>query len=1140
MQVGDFGSPEAMTSDAVACHAAGQPPSHALPPEIDTADEPLSSSGEQTSSDGDGGATAGAPAAPGTSRHAFEGKLRTSDSGSEDVEEEEDDDTPLAARITPTSASAPSHAARPRPPPRPPGTNATEVRVDVVCAGLRGTLVVPPRFTSATVRVLHEGSLISPLRFEELAGKARRDMHAAALCDSCARVLPMCALADARRAVSPARPCFARQQGTQKRWRSTLRVVTPDGGEGASVGTWLSQYEAAEQRPTSVAPPAPSSSATLPATPVAPPAAAKVASADTEALKNAVGDLIDERGMLDAAHAMDFMRIMRACAAPPERAFVTVVLEGVVARSAAGAPVLDALIAADVLPALETFIEAAAAAHEALLLNRLLKLLAALPVTLAALQRCGLGKRANKLQKFSATAGLAGAAAAGAKDVDAAAAALVTKWKAQVSAETAPAPPAKKARVTSASPAPKAVRTLAEDTDMFAGKAKPKPVAPARPTARVGVLPDAEALKLASRAAGSSPRAAAAVASQPVTERLAAERAARDQAAAMAKAHKESMHDQAAVNAVNEALTLVADLYPSGVPPAPQIIHAAPETAVAHRPSCLSHKRRAPPPGDAPSESPASVPTEAAAAAAASDSAAPSAMAPVPASPAAPSLRDRKRKRKSVLWAPDSALLQIRVFTSDKAQAGEALAYPDPATAGAGALAVDNDLPSGALASRWAELAKQEAAVERRAADAWRHRSHDALKNAPMAPHPPPPVVQTPLMTALHAWACPPLVRFPEWSAGAPAAGEESTERAAQREREALRPPVVYPNLASVPDHPAQGPARSERPADNSNTPWIVHDTQALAEQQQPQQFALPAAAMQQPQGMQGMQMAYSAPPQVQHAPFQMQPHAGMQMMQQPVQQMQAPQQMQMQPQQLMQVSQPLATQPMQMQWSQPMQPAAAQQPPLSAGTGWMMQQPMQAQAPQQPQMQQQQQQQPQQPNIGAGTFPSWLLGGQPMAQQPQPPPLQKQPAPVSLPGSDQLAELVRSLTAPGMDASILQRVLEQANVGATAQQSSVPVMQQSIPPPRPPSGPPPTQVASIGGWQLTPQQPVQQHGGFASIPPPNPPSGPPPQSAFTATQPLQQVASAGTHRGNGVPCRYFKSRSGCHNGDACRFAHMR
>ena len=794
--------------------------------------------------------------------------------------------------------------------------------------------------------------------------------------------------------------------------------------------------------------------------------------------------------------------------------FLTVVLEGMVASKASGAGgLLDALVAADVLPALEAFIAAAVECKDALLLCRLLKLLAALPVSLAALQRCGLGKRASKLQKYAAGAG-AGLKAKEAKEVDQAASALVAKWKAQVSSETAApaaaagvqegaasqAPAAKKPRLAPAPAPPKPVRTLSEDVDMFAGRgAKPRASAgaPPRAAARVGLLSDTEAHKLASRPvpapALASPRAAAVVAAQPVTERIAAERAARAQAVAAAEAHRAAMHAHAVGSALAEAQKLIAELYPQGLPAAPQVAHAqAGAPGGATRPSCLSRKARTSAAAEGGAAVVAAQPTEPAHVDA--EAPPPPVATAVPASPAAPSLRDRKRKRKSVLWAPDAELLQVRVFTSEKPAAGESLAFPDPAAASLGG---DGDMSmlSGGMVQRWVELARAEAEVERRAADAWaaRHRTHETtLMNAQaLSRMVAPPVAVTPPMTAAYAWACPPFVRFPDWTAGPPAAGEDSTERAAQREREATRPPALYHSLSAVPDHPAQGPARSERPADNSNTPWIIHDAQA------PQEAAMPQFAPQQ-QPMQSLAFSM-APPAMPQPP--------------PLHYMQQPQQpMQMQPQQAA-VAQPVA-----MQWT-PQQPTAAPAPVYGSGAGWSLQ-PAQA-APPPVQMQP--------PASVASALPAWLLAG-------QQPPLPAQPHPASTASSDSLAELVRSLTAPGMNASILQHVLEQANVGAQ-QQPQQQQQQLSIPGPRPPPGMPPPQrqapapVVSVNGWQVVPP-PVPP-----PMPPPGPPPpqnfvhGPPPQSAFTATQP-----AAGVPRGR--PCMYWTTARGCRNGDMCRFTH--
>jgi hypothetical protein len=393
------------------------------------------------------------------------------DSADESSSGDEDADVPLAARIAaqpPRLLPALGEASRKRSATQPPGINAEEVTLDIVCGGVVAKLVLPPRFKRNQARVLYAGSVMTPSQFEA----------------SCGRV----------RSATP-RPYVTRSstnahaslpQDVRKKWRSTLRVLCADGTEGVAVGKWMAEnVEAGASAPQpALAPPAP------PPAPPAPPLAAKSPAAEAaERLHAQVEALIGEDSVLLADQAATFVQVLAGAETLAARTFTTRVLEQTVQLVSADAPVLIALVESEALTPLEAFVEAAASERDAELLLRTLRLLDALPVTLAALERCGLGRRCSKLQKFSASAGLAGTpAATAATEVDKAAAQLVAKWKAQVSAEAASAPAAaapaaKKPRVAPPTAATaKPTRALADD-DMFngpgKGKAAPAPVRPA-------------------------------------------------------------------------------------------------------------------------------------------------------------------------------------------------------------------------------------------------------------------------------------------------------------------------------------------------------------------------------------------------------------------------------------------------------------------------------------------------------------------------------------------------------------------------------------------------------------------------------------------------------------------------------------
>jgi hypothetical protein len=1049
-----------------------------------------SASGTAFSGSGAGGASAAH--ASGAQQPIVIGDSSDSDDGG-GSSGDEDADVPLAARIA-ALTPAPADAPRKRTGGELPGINAEEVQLDIVCGGVVAKLIMPPRFKRNQVRVLYAGAIITPSQFEASCGRVRTATHHSWV----SRIIANCA--------DTSFPC----QDVRKKWRSTLRVLCADGSDGVSVGKWMAEH--VEVGAIASPPPAP------PAPPPAPAPAAKSPAAEAaERLQAQVEALLGDDGVLLAEQAPAFVQLLAGAEAAPSRVYTTRVLEHTVQHSPPGAPVLAALVASEALTPLEAFVEAAAAEKDAEQLLRTLRLLEALPVTLAALQRCGLGKRCNKLQKFSALPGLAGAHAA--PEVDKAAARLVAKWKAQVNAETAAAPvaaappAAKKPRVTSptaasAAAAQKAARALADD-DMFTGPGKAPPKAPpplSRPTVRLNVVSDAEARALAARAAAPaagasiSPRlglggAPSGVAAMPAMERLARERAAREAAAAAQKAQRAAECTVAESKAAVDAQVLFQDLYPNGVVDVPEVVSAPP------------------PKGPLTSNIPS-----------------------MHAPPAPPAPRDRKRKRKAVVWAPEATLLQIRLFKKDEPLAGESVAFPDPATMGLGAAGGDVDMAD--MPSHFAErVAQRDAAAERRSADSWRQRTPD------------PAYVATPLMTAVHAWWCPPAAWLPPLQPGenAPARGEASTERQTQREREAARPPVLYPTLASVPDHPSQGPARAERPVDNSKAPVInAGDPAPPAPPMQQHFMQAPPPQQQQPMMMQQQpQPGYGMPMQ------QQQPQGATALQQQlynsmlglpQQQQMSAPPQQQVPPQmawmgqQPMHMQQPMQPmqQPMQQMLQQPQMQPQMQAPPQQ-NYGWLQQQQPQAPPPQQ-----------QMPAVG-GLLQEWIAKSAAAAPAPQ-------PAAPPIAAADPLADLVRSLTAAGgFNASALQQALLQVG--------SAPIHAQGVPGPRPPPGPPPAAAhapAMIGQWpqamqQLQAQPSWEQQQMGYSVPPPQPPSGPPPPSAFASTQPLPQPSffdrtplpntAPPPQQGGGYkrgPCAFFNTPRGCRNGDGCKVRRAR
>ena len=853
------------------------------------------------------------------------------------------------------------------------------------------------------------------------------------------------------------------------------------------------------------------------------------------ALKTAVLDLVDtSTGRIRVSAVPTFVGIMASAVVAEDKAFITSALEGSVAKSEPNAPLLKGLVAADALSALETYVAAAADAQEPAMLCRLLKLAAALPVTMAAVQACGLAKRMKRLEKFSSKVGPGTSAEAAAK-VDQAASKAKELWMKQLNAETAAAEKKNavekaapgSARVGSTAvvaPSSKPVRVLAVDTssDMFANTTTKSKAPPsngtkgrvftgAQPAPRVTPVSDATAKALLSSRAGAAVpgstvsrggvgSAVGGAGSQPaVLSHIAAEQAARLHAAQQAKEHNESRHQAAVAEALRLADEAIRDAWGGEVPPPPTVLGVAAgvtDDQVAPLKSCLSRK----------TASHAAAVTQGQGspgcndAHPSSDEIAHPAQVPVVATPTQPqapvALRDRKRKRKTVVWAPEAALTQVREFTSEVPAAGETLAFPDPTMNGP---AFDGDLLiDGDLVARWLNRAKQETAAERRNADAWRHRQQLGMMHDMMAAPAPPPV---PLMTAIHAWVGPPpWVALPAASTGGPPGrGEDSTEVGIQGMRQAGRPPAIYASLAAIPEHPAQGPARSERPEDNANTRWIAFDSGAA-------QAGTAAVVPAQPQFVQPPQQQLPQAPQYQQQGGMMFVPPGnqplMNSMPMALPSFSAPQQQQQQqplPMQLPPVSLPM--QPMSTPQSVPQQSATswpAQQP------AWQMQQtqPVQMHVPQ-----------PAAPSSWMPPLPvvnstAALAPVQPHILQPLKaavPPQSHAPPAAGGGGGDQLSALVRSLTQSG-NASVLQQALE----GVLQQQQQ--------------------QQAAQGQAQLAFSAASFTTGG--GIPPPKPPAGLPPAPGAS------MVGQQPPHPGNGVKCHFYDRAGGCRHGSACRFMH--
>ena len=963
-------------------------------------------------------------------------------------------------------------------------------------------------------------------------------------------------------------------------------VAPPENGDAPPVGTDVKTAEV----PVSSPPPA---------------AAAPAAAAPASRIAALVSSLLDASGRLGAGDAGAFVGALASATTASDRAFC------VAAAAAALAPPLPAprgvppgggvgaaLVGCGVLGALEACLDPASSPPELQLAA--IRLLSALPVTLAALQKCGLGKKAAKLARGAPS------------EPSRQAALLVAAWKAAVHAETsstpaanggaAPAAKAGAAAVATPAPAPAAPKRpapappapLAEakkprlaaaavaaapgakpggagakpgGAAPKSGASKPPPSRAAAPGASRGavMLPDGEARALAAPTAGHgggapqlalpsfartlsgssggaaspsfphagaapgvSPNSAAAAAAaaaspfgggsapsgpslvppHPATERLLAERAARVAALDRIEAARAALHASAEKAAADDGAKLQQELYgTTGAAAAPKPPPPAEGAAAAAG-------------GDgngAPSSQPrlrsllsvGRVAVAAAAAAAATSSS--------PGAPAAPVVeKGWKRKRgASVSWpTSDAALAVVRVFVADPPGA-EAAAFPDPSSEGAagrgsGGCGGDDgaagpgaggggDAPVGD-AAKWADVQ-----VDR--------QRGSLLHHAAAAPPPPAYTISGGFFSlAPHQQQQQQLQQAaPSGAAGGSAFAADAVVASAW---------TTPPPIAALPDWAAPCPPwlpphpwpPAARPAcGEESTERAAQAARCAATRPAPRDAA---ATIPDDVGPDGAPLAFAA----EEAPVPWLPtdFDG-------VPQLRLPPQAQQQP--------PTAPQPGPPQLQQQQQILFD-----SLGLGSLLaaqqQQAPQFGAPRPP---------PPPPPPSAPPLPAWLSA-------PGPP----HAGGVSVAGGgggDALAELVRSLTAPGRDVNALAAALLAAQQGA------------AVPGPRPPPGPAPLfayqQGATQAAWEAAAAG--QQAPSFSV-------------GAFTATQPLpgsgagaQEWGGAGgggggggdgggggggaTGGGRGAPrfdrnaprkCSFFGTVRGCRNGDGCRFLHIR
>ena len=175
----------------------------------------------------------------------------------------------------------------------------------------------------------------------------------------------------------------------------------------------------------------------------------------------------------------------------------------------------------------------------------------------------------------------------------------------------------------------------------------------------------------------------------------------------------------------------------------------------------------------------------------------------------------KKRKRKTVTWAPEDKLEQVRVFEKDAKQPKE-VAFPDPSRDGA----------TDASSRKALERRDREVEAERKAAAKQHQRRLDEMR-------------------ATISWRTPrriePVRDHNDPEALAPGAESEEFQRILRIEAE--KPSVKYKSLKDIPDSPAEAPNEDDQ-LDLDNTPAFFMEFQEEEVSPQP---LMPAA---QPAGL--------------------------------------------------------------------------------------------------------------------------------------------------------------------------------------------------------------------------------------------------------------------------------------------------
>lgn len=181
----------------------------------------------------------------------------------------------------------------------------------------------------------------------------------------------------------------------------------------------------------------------------------------------------------------------------------------------------------------------------------------------------------------------------------------------------------------------------------------------------------------------------------------------------------------------------------------------------------------------------------------------------------------KKRKRKTVTWAKDENLEQVRIFEKDAKQPKEA-AFPDPTRDGG----------TDGASRKALERRDREVEAERKAAAKQHQRRLDEMR-------------------ATTTWRPPRRIEIPRWeeeeSDRVP--GDESEESQRILRIEAEKPSVKYRSLKDIPDSPAEAP-NEDAQLDLDNTPafYMKFQEEPLSQDSgepspaMPQQLQMPQA----------------------------------------------------------------------------------------------------------------------------------------------------------------------------------------------------------------------------------------------------------------------------------------------------------